>query len=94
MDMAGETRLIVEIVNSTIKDPLIPSTQNVPLADIFEYADDVRKAIVEQKIESIRGDFRTVLLSEGLPPEKYQNWLKKVWTICGRSASDVRGGKK
>jgi hypothetical protein len=93
MDMAGEPKLIVEIFNSTIKDQMIPSTSNVPLASIFEYADEVRKEIVEQKIRAVKGDFRTILLAEGVAPEKYQNWLKKVFTICGRSASDVRGGR-
>lgn len=59
----------------------------IKLRDIFDYAENVKKSILEKKVSAILKSgkrIKTILSEEGLSKKDYQNFRKKFQTITGK----------
>lgn len=64
----------------------------IKLKDIFDYAENIKIEIIEQKIAGILRsgkEIKTVLSGEGLNDKGYQNFRKKFKTMTGKGFSDL-----
>jgi hypothetical protein len=62
------------------------------LKDIYDYAENEKKAILEKKVSAILKsgkDIKTALSEEGLNKKDYQNFRKKFKTMTGKGFSDM-----
>jgi DNA-binding NtrC family response regulator len=65
--------------------------EEVELKNILEFAEGIKKDLVERKIEYIvknGKDIKTTLIAEGLPEKEYQNFRKKIQNITGKGIKE------
>jgi transcriptional regulator with PAS, ATPase and Fis domain len=65
---------------------------SIMLKDIYDYAENEKKAILEKKVSAILKsgkDIKTALSEEGLNKKDYQNFRKKFKTMTGKGFSDM-----
>ncbi len=97
MMMANRKKLLPEDVMQIMKDSDIGeisiNAKDIQLKDIIEYANDVRKKIIEQKIRDIIENGKSlagVLKMEGLNESEYQNLYKKITKYAGIKLRDLK----
>ena len=75
------------------KDNYTAQSENIPLINVLEHADKMMASLVEAKVKEVMRtgrDIKSVLLGEGLPPTKYQGFLKQIERITGKGIRDIK----
>lgn len=81
------------LLNSKPPEDYIGSLVDIPLKNIIDHANEIRASIVEAKVRSIMKGGRNLkqaLAAEGLQMKQYQNLLKKIRTVMGKKAKDLK----
>ncbi len=87
---------VTDILN-TDKNNFVQNAEHeldsIKLKDVFDYAEDIKKTIIEKKISRVLNsgkNIKTALSEEGLNQEKdYQNFRKKVVNITGKNLKEL-----
>jgi transcriptional regulator with PAS, ATPase and Fis domain len=80
-------------IDKPVGSQLAIDTSGVLLKDIFEYSDKIKSMVIENKIlETLRmnNDIKPTLMREGLAPNQYTNFWRKVRTFTKKSIKDFK----
>ncbi len=75
----------MQVMKDSSSGEMSINAKDIQLKDIIEYANNVRKKIIEQKIRDIieNGKSHGALKKEGLSDLEYQNFYKKITKSTG-----------
>ena len=97
MMIADRKKLLPEDVMQVMKDSssgeMSINAKDIQLKDIIEYANNVRKKIIEQKIRDIIENGKSLagaLKKEGLSDLEYQNFYKKITKSTGIKLRELK----
>lgn len=91
--LPGDVISILDIDKNNFVQNAEYDLDSIKLKDVFSYAEDIKKTIVEKKISRVLKsgkNIKTALSEEGLNQEKdYQNFRKKVVNITGKNLKNL-----